>query len=70
MDEALVKQLKSRVATELRQRELALLEYWLEEVKKIEAKRHQDLAALLNDLKGLITRMQNRLQTLKSGRER
>ncbi|MDD3579677.1 MAG: hypothetical protein PHW74_01505 [Desulfobacca sp.] len=70
MDEALVKQLKSRVENELRQRELALLEYWLEELKKIEAKRHQDLAGLLNDLKSLINRMQNRFKILKAGPER
>ncbi|MFP3869060.1 MAG: hypothetical protein ACLFUU_13045 [Desulfobacteraceae bacterium] len=70
MNEDLVKQLKSRVESELRQRELALLEYWLEELKKIEAKRHQDLAALLNDLKNVINRMQNRLKTLKVGPER
>jgi len=70
MDEALVKQLKSRIENELRQRELALLEYWLEELKKIEAKRHQDLAGLLNDLKNLINRMQNRFKVLKAGPER
>ncbi|OPX21131.1 MAG: hypothetical protein BZ151_00225 [Desulfobacca sp. 4484_104] len=70
MDEAVVKQLKSRIENELRQRELALLEYWLEELKKIEAKRHQDLAGLLNDLKNLINRMQNRFKVLKAGPER
>lgn len=66
MDETLIKQLKSRVETELRQRELALLEYWLEEVKKIEARRHRDLAGILNELKTLINRMENRLKTLRA----
>ena len=66
MDEALVKQLKQRVETELRQREWNFVEFWLEEVIKIDAKRHKELAALQNDVKNLITRMQNRLKNLKS----
>lgn len=70
MDDALVKQLKVRVEEELRQREAALLEYWVEEVKSIEAKRHQDLAGLHNDVMALSHRMQNRLKALKTGSKR
>ena len=33
MDQALVKQLKQKVEEELRQREMALLEFWLKEVQ-------------------------------------
>ena len=67
MNEALIKQLKQRVEEELRQRELALLEFWLHELKNIMAKRHQELAGLQTDLKAFITRMETRLRTLKGG---
>jgi hypothetical protein len=65
MDEALIRQLKNRVEEELRQRELALLEFWLQELKNIMAKRHKELAALQSDLKSFVTRMETRLRTLK-----
>jgi hypothetical protein len=65
MDEALIKQLKSRVEEELRQRELALLEFWLQEFKNIMAKRHRELAGLQSDVKNFVTRMETRVRTLK-----
>ena len=65
MDEALIRQLKTRVDEELRQRELALIEFWLQEMKTITAKHHKELAALQSDLKNFIARMETRLRTLK-----
>lgn len=65
MDEALIRQLKTRVEEELRQRELALLEFWLQEIKAIMAKRHKELAGLQSDMKNFISRMETRLRTLK-----
>lgn len=65
MDEALIRQLKNRVEEELRQRELGLLEFWLQEIKAIMGKRHKELAGLQSDLKNFITRMETRLRTLK-----
>jgi len=65
MDDALIRQLKNRVEEELRQRELALLEFWLQELKNIMAKRHKELAGLQTDLKTFIARMETRLRTLK-----
>ena len=65
MDDALIKQLKARVEEELRQRELALLEFWLQELKNLDAKRHKELASLQTDLRGFINRMETRLRTLK-----
>jgi len=65
MDEALIRQLKNRVDEELRQRELTLLEFWLQEMKAITAKHHKELAALQSDLKNFIARMETRLRTLK-----
>ena len=68
MDEAqIIKQLKQRVEEELRQRETALLEFWLQELKSLDAKRHKELAALQSDLRGFIGRMETRLRTLKTG---
>jgi predicted component of type VI protein secretion system len=69
MDPALLKQLKERVERELRQRESALLEFWLTELNKIEAKRHRDLAGLQSDLKGLVGRMETRLSRIKGGHD-
>lgn len=69
MDEALVKQLKQKVEAELRQRELTFLEFWLQELKKIDAKRHRDLAALQTDLKAMLGRMETRIRSLKGGRD-
>jgi len=68
MDQALIRQLQQKVEEELQKRERALLEYWLEELKKIDAKRPRDLAGLQADLKNLISRMENRLRHLKGGR--
>ena len=65
MDDALIKQLKNRVEEQLRQREVALLDFWLQEFKNIIGKRHQELASLQTDLKNFVTRMETRLRTLK-----
>ena len=69
MDEALIRQLKNRVEEELRQRELALLEFWLQEFKNIMAKRHKELAGLQSDLKSFVARMETRLRTLKGSQK-
>ncbi|MEJ2090656.1 MAG: hypothetical protein P8X65_00525 [Syntrophobacterales bacterium] len=67
MDPVQLKQLKQKVEEELRQRELALLEYWLKELQALEAKRHRDLASLQTDLRTLMERMSTRLRRLKGG---
>jgi predicted component of type VI protein secretion system len=67
MNEALLKQLKQKVEEELRQRETALLEFWLKELKAIDARRHQDLAGLQTDLRGFIARLETRLRSVKAG---
>ena len=69
MDEALIRQLKNRVEEELRQRELALLEFWLEAFQTIMPKRHKELAALQSDLKAFVARMETRLRTLKGSQK-
>jgi hypothetical protein len=67
MDPVQLKQLKQKVEEELRQREMALLEFWLKELKTLEAKRHRDLASLQTDLKTLTDRMDTRYRRLKGG---
>lgn len=67
MNDALVKQLKQRVEEELRQRETAMLEFWLNEMKNVLAKRHKELAGLQSDLKAFISRVETRLRRLKEG---
>jgi hypothetical protein len=67
MDPVQLKQLKQKVEEELRQRELALLEFWLKELKSLEAKRHRDLASLQSDLRVLAERMETRYRRLKGG---
>jgi hypothetical protein len=67
MDPAQLKQLKQKVEEELRQREMALLEFWLKELRTLEAKRHRDLASLQTDLKTLADRMDTRYRRLKGG---
>ncbi len=69
MDEALIKQLKNRVEEELRQREVALLDFWLQEFKNIMAKRHNELAGLQSDVKSFVARMETRLRTLKGSQK-
>jgi hypothetical protein len=69
MDETLIRQLKNRVEEELRQRELALLEFWLQEFKNIMGKRHQELAGLQSDLKSFVARLETRLRTLKGSQK-
>ena len=69
MDEALVKKLKQQVETELEKRESEFVTYWLEELLKIDAKHHKELAAFQNDVKNLINRMQNRLKHLRSSQK-
>jgi hypothetical protein len=69
MDAALIKQLKNRVEEELRQREVALLDFWLQEFKNIIGKRHTELAGLQSDVKGFIARMETRLRTLKGSQK-
>jgi hypothetical protein len=68
MDPNLVKQLQKKVEEELRQREVTIVEFWLNEFKALEAKRHRDLASLLTDLKTLGRRMETRLKVLKEGK--
>ena len=68
MDPKLLKQINQRVQEELLKKEIEVVHYGLTELERLLEKRHQDLASLQLDLKGLIQKYQNRLKILKSSR--
>ena len=65
VDKALLTEIQKKVKEELAERERRLLEYWKAELEKIYGKRHEGLASLQTDLKGLLDRMGNRMKILK-----
>jgi hypothetical protein len=67
MDKTLLAEMQKRVQKEMNERERRLLEYWRGELEKVHRKRHEGLAALQLDLKGLLDRMDNRIRLLRKG---
>jgi len=65
MDKALVAEMQKKVQREMVDRERRLLEYWRAELEKIYRKRHEGLASLQVEIKGLIERMENRMRILR-----
>jgi len=63
-DPAFIRQMRNKVEQELVKKEIEVLEYWRGELDKVLKRRHQDLAALSNDLKILIARMDKRRSVL------
>jgi hypothetical protein len=68
MDPELIKQINQRLQEELLKKEIETVQYSLAELERLMEKRHQDLASLQVDLKGLIQKYQNRLKQLKASR--
>jgi hypothetical protein len=68
MDPGLVKQINQRLQEELLKKEIEWVQYSLAELERLMEKRHQDLASLQVDLRGLIQKHQNRLKQLKTSR--
>ena len=68
MDPGLFKQINQRVQEELLKKEIEVVQYGLTELERLIEKRHQDLASLQADLKGLTQKFQNRLKILKTSR--
>ena len=69
MDKAFVEQMKKKLEKELADREASVVAFWEEEVEKIVHKNSESLSALQQDLKNLLTRMKNRLQTIRRSSE-
>ena len=68
MDPGLIKQINQRVQEELLKKEIEVVQYWQMELEHLLDKRHQDMASLQLDLKGLVQKFQNRLKMLKTSR--
>ena len=68
MDPGLIKQINQRVQEELLKKEIEVVQYGLTELERLIEKRHQDMASLQVDLRGLVQKFQNRLKTLKTSR--
>jgi hypothetical protein len=65
LDKAVVAEMQRKVQREIIERERRLLEYWRAEVEKIYRKRHEGLAGLQLEIKGLLERMDNRMRMLR-----
>jgi len=65
MDKAFLEQMQKKVEQQLGHREIETLTYWKEEVEKLLRKKTESLTALLQDMKLLHDRMENRLSVLK-----
>lgn len=63
-DQVFIRQMRKKVEQELVKKEIEILEYWRGELDKVLKRRHQGLAALSNDLKILIGRMDKRRSVL------
>ena len=64
VDQAFIRQMQKKVEEESRKKEREVLEYWRAEMEAIIKRRHQDLAAMTNDVKALIRRMDKRLSVV------
>ena len=68
MDPGLIKQINQRIQEELLKKEIEVVQYSLTELERLIEKRHQDIASLQVDLKGLAQKFQNRLKILKTSK--
>ncbi len=66
LDRRLVEQLKRQVQAELAKKEAECVEYWLQELQKVYARKHQTLSELKAELKQLMEKMKNRIQVVKT----
>jgi hypothetical protein len=69
IDKAILADMQKRVQREMIERERRLLEYWKGELEKIYRKRHEGLASLQLEIKGLLERMENRMRILRKGED-
>jgi hypothetical protein len=68
MDPGLIKQINQRLQEELLKKEIEGAQYTLAELERLMEKRHQDLASLQVDIRGMIQKYQNRLKQLKASK--
>jgi hypothetical protein len=66
-EKAFIVEFKKKFERELMERELSELEFWKTELEKLNQKRVESLGSLQLELKNLIQKMGNRINTLKKG---
>lgn len=66
MDQGLIKQINQRLQEELLKKEIEVVQYGLSELERLIEKRHQDVASMQVDIRGLAQKFQNRLKILKN----
>ncbi len=66
MDQGLIKQINQRLQEELLKKEIEVVQYGLSELERLIEKRHQDVASMQVDIRGLAQKFQNRLKILKT----
>ena len=64
VDPAFIRQMQKKMEQELARKEKEVLAYWRGELDRINLRRHQDLAAVVSDIKTLLGRMDKRLSVL------
>lgn len=64
VNQNVVRQLKAKVEKELMEKERECIQYWRKEFESILNRRHQDLAALQNDIRRVLNKMNTRLGQL------
>ncbi|MFH0788556.1 MAG: hypothetical protein V2B13_13210 [Pseudomonadota bacterium] len=66
MDQGLIKQINQRLQEELLKKEIEVVQYGLSELERLIQKRHQDVASMQVDIRGLAQKFHNRLKILKN----
>ncbi len=66
MDPGLIKQINQRIQEELLKKEIEVVQYGLTELERLIEKRHQDIASLQVDLKGLAQKVSKPSQNFKN----
>ena len=69
MDKAFLEQMQKKVAQELRVKETETLTFWKDEIQKVVHKNTESLSALQVEIKNIIARMENRLNSVKRGND-
>ena len=65
--DALLREIQTRLDRKLKESELAFLEYWKEQLDAVTARKPEGVAALQTQVRKISEMMANRIRTLKRG---
>lgn len=65
--DALLREIQTRLDRKLRENELTFLEYWKEQLDAVTARKPEGVAALQTQVRKISEMMANRIRTLKRG---